>query len=221
VAEITHQEARGLIQSGADRALDRSERARLGAHLEECRDCRAYAGEVKALEDLLRRTMQHHWVQSPAPLPIASLTAGARQVRAGLLGSAQAVRAAAIAAILVLVFGTWQFSRSTGNPPRIATIPLPVPTPSTHLTSTGNPFQGCSFIRRRVGADDTLVGIARQYGVSKADLMLLNRMKTETLEPAAEIWIPRCNSTATDMTDTPAGTITITPQLEPYTSTPG
>jgi hypothetical protein len=51
--------------------------------------------------------------------------------------------------------------------------------------------------------------------------MRLNDMELEMLYPSKQIRIPLCNSTATGTIHAPTGTITITPQFEQYTSTPG
>jgi hypothetical protein len=51
--------------------------------------------------------------------------------------------------------------------------------------------------------------------------MQFNDMELETLYPSDQIRIPLCNSTATGTFNAPTGTITITPQFEQHTSTPG
>jgi hypothetical protein len=131
-------------------------------------------------------------------------------------------RTAAIAlAVFIMIFGTWQFSRTNSPSSPLLAFPLPVPTPSTYSTSTEVLFQGCDEVLYQVRENDTLESIALRYGVAKSDIMQLNDMEMETLYPTAQIRIPLCNSTATGTFKAPTGTITITPQFEQHTSTPG
>jgi LysM repeat protein len=73
----------------------------------------------------------------------------------------------------------------------------------------------------QVQAGDTLDGIALQFSVPKETIMEFNGMKGEIIGPAMQIRIPICDHTPTATINTPTTTITITPQFEPITVTPG
>ena len=166
--------------------------------------------------------MQHKWSLSPAPLPVYTILTQAKTKHLEFLSNAMVTRIAVIAlAFLVILFGTWQFSRTNSTYSPMLTFALPVPTPSTYLTSTDGLFPGCNYILYQVRENDTLEGIARQFAVSKDDILLINNIRTKTLLPFTQIRVPLCNSTATGTIHDPTGTITITPQFEPHTSTPG
>jgi hypothetical protein len=223
MTQITHEEARRLIQFNLDYALDNIKLSSLDAHLEECKECSTYAAELKELENNLRRAMQRRWNLSPAPLPIYAITSRVQSKAIGFTNNVVVTRMAVITlAILVIMFGTWQFSRTNNAiSSQMLTFAIPIPTPSTHLTSTSDKLQSCDYILYQVQNNDTLESVALQYAASKVDIMQLNNMKTETLDPSMQIRIPLCHSTPTGTINAPTTTITITPQFELHTSTPG
>ena len=127
-----------------------------------------------------------------------------------------------VAFIAVIIVG-WQFFSASMASPAAPYTAIPIPTPSTYLTATqvNILFRNCSYLSYRVQAGDTLDGIARQFSVSRKMIMELNGIKDENINPSMEIKIPVCDHTPTVTIDTPNSTITITPQFEPNTPTPG
>src|SRR5262245_23096504 len=71
--QITHEEARKLIQFGIEQTLILQEKNALRTHLEGCVECCAYAEEVKEVESILVPLMKRQWSLQPAPLSIPAL----------------------------------------------------------------------------------------------------------------------------------------------------
>ena len=72
--QITHEEARRLIQFDADETLNGIERNLLEDHLNSCLECRRYAGRIQEVESILGHMMRRRWNQQFLPHP-ASVTA--------------------------------------------------------------------------------------------------------------------------------------------------
>lgn len=224
MTQITHEEARSLIQLRTDKLLDADKRETLNLHLSGCAACNAYAAEVNELEGALRRVMQGQWKSSPAPLDVQLIINRARgKPTLGIKFNYAAMRTAALVVVfMIAMIGFWRFSTAPlTTSPGIPVSAMPIPTPSVHQTITRTSFQGCKSISYRVGANDTLESIAGRFAVSKEDIMAFNNMGTDIVVPAMEIKIPQCNSTPTGTVHAPMTTITITPQLETITYTPG
>jgi spore germination protein YaaH len=68
---------------------------------------------------------------------------------------------------------------------------------------------------------DTLESIAEQFSVPKNMIMEFNDMQEEGMQPPMLVRIPLCARTPTITIYPPNTTITITPQFEPITPTPG
>jgi len=216
--EITHEEARRLIQHNADEALNQNKQIMLRAHLKDCADCRVYAAELNEIENTLRPVMQRQWDLRPTPLlmnvlPLkrkfkekVSIILAIRTALAGL-------------AIVAFIFSVWQFKLT--NSATLSQTPLsilPVPTPSAQLTSTRIVSQNCEEIRYKVQENDTLESVADGFSTSKESIMIANEMKTEAIIPAMELIIPICHSTPTGTVNPPTHT-THTPSTNPGTTT--
>ncbi len=218
--EITHEEARKLIQFNADEILDAHGKNTLSAHLKGCTECRLYAEEIKEVESILLPVMKKHWNIQPAPLSAADL----REKRnSGVQAFAvPATRMVAIGVVLLaFIFSAWQFAISHGRENSQVSVSIPpVPTPSTQFTSTKATAQNCAGMLYTVKENDTLESIAHQFSASKQDIMAANHMKTETVKAMMELTIPICNFTPTG-TIRPAilGT-NYTPSTNLTTSTP-
>jgi len=78
--QITHDEARWLIEYDPDHALNSEKQRALSAHLQECEDCRAHVFEMNDLENILHGVMQKHWNQPPLPLSMDSIKIHAKNV---------------------------------------------------------------------------------------------------------------------------------------------
>jgi LysM repeat protein len=208
--QITHQEARRLIQFHADKALNAEEKTVLLTHLAACLECRAYAAEIKALEDTLLPVMQRQWNLRPIPLSISDLKG--KRNKPVPLSSILAIRTPIIAFVFAaLVFIAWQFTRPGQQllgPPGV--IVAPVSTPSFESTNTVVSSSQCEATLYTVQADDTLSRIAVQFAVSKDEIILLNGLKTETIPIGLPLMIPVCNFTPTS-TLSPTTTTTFTP----------
>ena len=217
--QITHLEAHRLIQYNLDRALDPEKQKSLFAHLQECEDCRGYADGMRAVENQLQRVMNKQWNLSPLPLSIDSIKTQINLTR-GVPNLLQ-FRTALVSMVLVACsFFIWQLTstihNSSGQAP--STI-LPVPTPSTQLSTASLASPTCEWTLHKVDAPDTLESIAFEYSVSKQDIMIFNGMDSELIDESMEIKIPQCNVTPTMTAHLP--TTTLTPKLDLFTDTPG
>lgn len=217
--QITHAEAHRLIQFDLDRILDPEKQKFLFSHLEECDACRAYAVEMRAMENRLQELMNKQWNhQGPLPLSIDSIKA-----HSNVPGSASILfqwRAALVSMVLVAFsFIIWQLTATSfDSSGQIPSTILPVPTPST-LTTASLASPTCEWTLHKVEESDTLEGIALQYSVSKQAIMTLNGLDSEWVYESMEIKIPQCAITPTMTAHWP--TTTLTPKLELIIDTPG
>ena len=219
--QITHDEARKLIQFSIEQTLSPQEIKTLRVHLEDCVECRVYAEEIKEVESTLVPLMKRQWSLQPAPLSIPALVQRKRinwQTNIIL-----ATRTAMIGIVFAaIVFSAWQFTRSSSrtSTPMPVSI-LPIPTPSGQSTSTKVSFQNCAEKKYQVQENDTLESIASQFSVSKDKIMAVNNMHVEMVYTKMELLIPICHSTPTGTVHPSTLTITFTPLIGPTTSTPG
>lgn len=219
--EITHEEARKLIQFHADEALNVQEKNTLSTHLKDCTECRLYAEEIREVESILLPVMKKHWNLQSIPLSAAAIHAkgNSRTQTIAIL----ATRTAAISIVLLaFIFSAWQFAISNGQEASQLPIGLPpVPTPSTQFTSTKATAQNCAGILYTVKEHDTLESIAHQFSVPKKEIKVANNMTTETVHAAMELTIPICNFTPTGTINPTILGTNYTPSTSPTTSTPG
>ena len=212
--QITHEEARQLTQFQADGVLDSSETSALNAHLKVCGECRAYADDINEMESILLPIMQRQWNFQPTPLSLNAIITGrhSKKMPASLL---LATRTAMIGiAVVVLALSAWQFTVTDKQISSLSPLAiLPVPTPSIYSTSTEGILQDCEETRYKVQEKDTLESIARQFMVSKEEIMAANNLKVETVRTTMELMIPGCRSTPTGTLSPPASTTTYTPQM--------
>lgn len=221
--QITHKQAKRLVQLNLDRAADKSQRAALTAHLEGCGECRAYANEVKEVDTLLTPLLKRQWLLHPAPLSIPALIRRRRSFSRP--GAILATRTAAVSlVVMALFFSVWQFVLSSPTEWRDGPLlALPVPTPSTSSTSTRTAFEGCEMAMYTVQPGDTLAGIAARFSVAEAVIEQANSLNADSLSAGLRLIIPICHFTPT-RTVHPATfttTHTHTPGSRPTTSTPG
>jgi LysM repeat protein len=219
--QITHEEARKLMQFNLDQPLITHGKNMLLAHLETCNECRAYAEDLKEVESILSPLMKRRWNVQPAPLPMAALIKS--RSSSWHTNIILATRTAMICLVFAaFVFSAWQFAHSASQASH--TIPvsvLPIPTPSGQSTSTKSSFQSCEEMVYQVQEYDTLESIASQFSVSKEKIMTINNMGTETINSKMELLIPICNSTPTSTLHPSILTTTFTPLTGPTTTTPG
>lgn len=219
--QMTHTQARELIQFSLDRALEPAEKTELQAHLRGCLECQGFSDELAKVGALLVPAMKKHWAVTPVPLSIPGLMEKRKAFWRS--GTILTIRTAFVSMMLaVFVFSAWQFTRSNSQP---LTQPpagvLPVPTPSGQSTSTQVNFQSCKQTLYRVQPSDTLQGLAERFSTTKEKIRMLNKMQSDDLFPDQEILVPACASTPTTTHSPSTLTTTFTPLFNRITSTPG
>ena len=219
--QITHEEARKLIQFNIDQPLISHEKNMLLAHLEACNECRAYVEDMKEVERTLSPLMKRHWNLQPAPLSIAALIKSKSSTwHTSMILATRTVLISI--AFTVFAFGIWQLTHSSSQPstPMPVSI-LPIPTPSGQSTSTKISVQNCKTMTYQVRNKDTLESIAYQFSVSKEKIMAINHMSSATVNTKMELLIPLCTYTPTGTLHPSTLTTTFTPISSPTTYTPG
>lgn len=221
MTQISHEEARSLINLNADQALDADRYSILNTHLNNCAECRSYASELNEVEIVLRGLSQKLDRRSASP----GLDQILAQSKSPLFGFSNNITATSMAtmvlAVIAVVIGVWQFSIFGAPSPVSTYTAIPIPTPSTHLTSTNATLLNCEHVVYQAHEGDTLEGIAAQFSIPKDMIMKFNKMQEEKIQPSMLIRIPLCARTPTITIYPPNTTITITPQFEPITPTPG
>ena len=221
--QITHDQARKLIQFSLDGILQAAEKATLSAHLQNCTDCRDYANELNEIETIVLPVMKKQWSARHIPLSIPLLA----QSQSPRLNASNflTIRSAAISLFLfALFFSAWQFVFS--GPSMSGTVPLVIPsapTPSSQTaqsTNTEITLDNCEMMVYRVQANDTLAVIANRFLVSEDEIMETNQLKTGAVSVSMELMIPLCNFTPTGTIHPATFTTTYTPIMHPTTSTP-
>jgi hypothetical protein len=220
---ITHEQARKLIQFSLDGVLPAADRGRLSMHLQECRDCRDYANDLKEVEANLLPVMKKQWNVQPIPLSLPflaqrkSFTANASHILT--------MRSVALTLVFVaLFFSAWRFVSS--SPSASGQVPLDValvPTPSTQSarsTNTASISENCGMLVYRVQPNDTLGSIASHFLVPEVKLMQINGLSTASLGSLRELVIPLCNFTPTGTSHIATFTTTNTPIVRATTSRP-
>lgn len=218
--QITHQEARQLIQRRADQPLDASNREMLNMHLKGCTVCAEYANEIQETEATLRITLRKQWDVKLLPLEVIDIKVNITPI--GKPSDYMATRSALVGmAVLVFFFVFWQFTSTNNGLRNSATIGVPViPTPSLPLTSTQNNFENCPMVQYEVQQDDTLESLAQRFLVSEPAIRDFNNMPAGADTLPGLVIIPVCELTPTGTTNPPTST-TNTPALEFITYTPG
>ena len=218
--QITHEEARRLIQFKADNSLNSTNEEKLSSHLKDCRGCRDYLSSIHETESTLRQTMRKQWNVHPLPLQMDVLYARAySNPGANILLTTR--RALVGIAVLMFAFLTWQSmsnKASSVQAPQLGTLPM-IPTPSVQTTATNTLQSDCQEVRYIVQQGDTLESIAQHFSASKESILAANNLSGETLIPSKELIVPVCTSTPSGTVHPP--TFTITPIYEIISTTPG
>src|SRR5687768_2645494 len=133
--QITHEQARKLIQFSLDGLLSSADKAMLSAHLHDCSGCQTYVNDIKEVENLLLPAMKRQWSIQPVPLSIPALTGKRRKIQPSTFLT---IRNAAISLVfLALFFSAWQFV--SFGPSISGTVPLvapSIPTPSAQTAQS-------------------------------------------------------------------------------------
>lgn len=217
--QITHEEARQLIQFKADNRLNSTNEEKLNSHLKACQECQHYFDAIKETESMLRLTMRKQWNAHPLPLQTDAIYAKVNSNSGAniLLSTRSALIGLAFVMFAFLAWQTMTSSTSSAQVP-LSTVPL-IPTPSTQFTATNTLQNDCKYVRYLVQKGDTLEAIASQFSVSKESIITLNNLTSEAVVETQELAIPFCESTPTGTSRPPA--YTITPYLQPISTTPG
>ena len=217
--QITHDEARWLIEYDSDGTLNSEKQRALIAHLQGCETCRLHAAEMKDVENVLRAVMQKHWNQSPLPLSIDSIKTHTKSINS-LFAWRLSLVSVAMITFLFLIWGVKITAFNSPSP--LPSGSLSVPTPSFQLTTASAISvisTKCDSVIYEVQEFDTLDDIADQFFVSKEEIMAFNNMHSDQINESMELFIPQCNSTPTDTVHTP--TTTLTPNIQLTIFTPG
>ena len=217
--QITHQQARTLIQLSFDQILQSSERKTLEGHLHDCAECRTYANEIREVERLLVPAMRSWWSAQPIPLSTAVLFGKGKQPQTSTL---LAIRKFAISLVLVaFVFGAWQLlflgpAAST----RTSTMIPPAPTPSVQTAQFTSTNDTCEMISYPMQENDTFAAIASRFLVSEEALRSANGLPSGEPVFPAQLVIPICNFTPTGTAHPATFTTTYTPSTLTTMKTP-
>jgi len=219
--QISHDEARSLVQFNSNRELNSDQQNMLASHLEECDACRAYAVGLEDVENTLRQVMHKQWDLSPLPLSVDFIRPQNTFKRS--LDTFFTLRTSlASITLITIMFFIWEFTVTAYNSSEQAPLNiLPVPTPSIQLSTTSSASPKCDGIIYKVKGDDTIAGIAKRFSVSKEEIMSFNNMQTEVLYKSMELDIPQCNTTPTGTAHSPTAAQTFTPILDLTIDTPG
>jgi hypothetical protein len=213
--DLTHAQAREMIQFDADSALSADSLRVLKSHLASCNACRRYAESIHAMEIHMRRAMGKRWNLRPAPLAMDAIR-NSKSPQHNLVATRFAVITSAILMIVVVTLGIANAAKIDGNPQARLSVPL-IPTPSLRTTNT-SPV--CEQIRYQVQPDDTLESIADQFSIPVNDLLDANHIRTGTVTSGTELIIPLCSATPIGTVHPPTFTTTITPLFETLSHTP-
>ncbi|MBI5294841.1 MAG: LysM peptidoglycan-binding domain-containing protein [Chloroflexi bacterium] len=222
---ISHIQARALLDLAADLSLPLNERDSLDGHLSACDECRRYAGELAEVEGVLRQSLASNLETRKVQLSVGEILRQTRPygaIQPALRFASRFAATPILILVLLAVTLALGLPRLTGggtDPARTLTATaLLVPTPSARITSTLLTRPECETILYQVQGGDSLEDIAQKFSISRDILMAYNNLTAESLP--AQLDIPLCYATPLVGSQTPASTVTITPQAEYTLRTP-
>jgi LysM repeat protein len=210
--QISHLEARTLIQYSLDRSLNKEEKKVLEIHLETCNECITFANQVVRVEASLKSLATQYTSVQYTSLDINTFT---KQKNDRMVWLPQFATVSII--FLLFLFGAWQFSRA--DLPPLVNLPLqgaPIPTPSVTLTNTNTFLKDCQNVNYIVKEGDTLKSIANQFNVSQEHIQIENGISSIHLKVGTELVFLVCNTTPSLTTNPPTHITTTT--FSPTTS---
>ena len=219
---ISHEEAQKLIHLHSDRGLDMDHRAQLQSHLMQCERCALYANRLSDAENTLRKVMKREWNVQPLPHNKETIL---REINSKKWVVQKLLPThSALIGITVIFFSfvLWQFSLTNGSSNAgIGLQTSVIPTPAIVLID--NPalatLNECALLSYVVQANDDLDSIARKFSLPQDIIISTNNLNSKILQPGTQLEIPACNFTPTGTTFSP--TITLTPEFQTFTTTPG
>lgn len=141
--KISHIKARQLIQTAGDKIPNPAQHYALDMHLQNCRQCAEYAGQLPQIERLLTNSLQRRWPE-PAPVgvgmhqEVANIHSLARrkQQMKSLLGFTCGLAWAGF--VIVMVLGaSWAITHMTAQD--LVPSSRQIATPSSNPKLTDNP----------------------------------------------------------------------------------
>lgn len=218
--EISHEKARWLMELRTDSRLNEQELAMLARHLQDCVECRSYAGDMSQVESALTALFRRRWSHPPVPLSIPALRETTEKAKTDTLVTMRKIAMGLVVASFF--FSVWQLalSSSSGSGP-IPLIAAPIPTPSTDSTSTSAPRLECEMVRYTTRPGDTLEGIAAMFSTSVEEIRAANALPGEPIHTGIELVVPGCRPTPTGTINSPSLTRTHLPPWHLLTTTPG
>lgn len=236
--ELTHQQARALLQAAADQPLPAADRSALDAHLSVCNDCNAYAAQLAGVEARLRKALHTKWDSFRPDLNLQAIKQPSPASRAWNYFFSQPQVLGKVTIMAALLLGYIAIVNLVGIRVPITEnkTPTVLPTPNGFTTSfSGSPTlsaqsartdtttQTCDTVIYVVQENDTLESIAFQHGITKETLLGYNpsigELAANTVITGMELAIPLCESTPSRTASLPGSALTITPMkgtLLPY-----
>ena len=217
--QITHEEARRLIQFKADASLNHNSDRNLSAHLQTCPACRTYAESLRETETVLRQSLRRRLDLRPLP-PRMDAIYGKTSLKNSLHTIMTTRKALLGIFVMMFAFIAWRSISPNHTPfvqPPSSTIPA-IPAPST-FTATNTRQDACREVNYVVQDGDTLNGIARQFSITTDSIRLVNQLTEDTLFPGRELVLSLCEATPAGTLNAP--TFTITPATQIVITTPG
>ena len=205
--QISHLEAKTLIQYSSDSSLTEGEKKVLALHLTSCSTCFTFAKEIKEVEVSLQSIAKQFTNIPYTPLS-ANIFTRKRNLKNIWLPQLMLVSISCI----FLVLGAWQFSQVDWSP--ISNTPLqvaPIPTPSITLTNTLVFSQDCQNINYTTQQGDTLESIAKYFNISSELIQNKNNLYSTDLKVGTKLLIPLCDVTPSLTINPPTFTTTYSP----------
>jgi hypothetical protein len=223
MVNITHQQARSLLQAAIDQGIDPQAKTLLHEHIASCAECSAYAQFMEGLQADLRRLTHQQWDRYAPAFSAETIRKRVSRPNQPTNPFAQIWLAARFAAVTIVVITLAFAFKLTGPQPFLpafgaASAPAPgavlqTPTPAMTRTATQVNQPACQYGSHLVLQGETLADIAFMYGITAEKVLESNHLQGTFLQNGTVLVIPVCIST-------PTGTLTITPISELESPTP-
>ena len=225
--EITHQEARLLLQAATDQVIKPDEIIDLNSHLTQCRACIEYAKSLADLETNLRRIMHANWDSQQPKLEMQAILNPHPVKLLWNSFASQTHMMEKVGVVIVLLLGYVFIANLVGiqSPITKDKTPTPLPTPNgqpvvffnsptpsvnSSLTKVVSP--ACDITTMYlVQENDTLDSIAFHHGITKEVILAYNDLNSSTVFTGMELIIPLCDSTPAHIATIPKNTLSLTP----------
>ena len=225
--ELTHQEARTLLQAATDQIIKPEKISALDAHLLQCKACTEYANELVNLERNLRNAMHSNWDSQQPVIDIQAIIKPnlVRILWNSLVSQSHAMEK--ISVVIVLLLGYIFIANIVGiqSPITGDKTPTPLPTPNGQTVVffiSPTPFASSSLTKLvspacetttmyLVQENDTLSSIAYQHGTTEEAILAYNNLNSGIVFTGMDLIIPMCDSTPSHTSTIPKNTLSLTP----------